>query len=111
MSDIFLSIKEPAVIDRYIEKISIIKNIDPYTLLPDCSYVIDLKNFPNIGILDINSYFVDGRSAYTTNQLKNYKSLEAFNYSEAGFVSNILCLKITPDHFTITAKVSCCIKF
>lgn len=77
MSEIFLNIKDPAVVARYIQKISIIKNIDPYCLLPNCRYFIDFKEFPKIGILDINSYFVMTHSFYTNNQLKNYKSLEA----------------------------------
>ena len=62
--------------DRYLDKTSIIKGIDPYKL--------DLKNFekdpatlPVIDEFQIYDYFVNGISAYTHERFRNFKSFES----------------------------------
>ena len=70
---------------RYIEKISKIDFIDPYLLKPtDLNYdsdVLPLDSYP-----DIVNYLLFAPSPMTGEQLKCYKSMDAYNYYLSGFV-------------------------
>ncbi|XP_025765083.1 uncharacterized protein LOC112847531 [Oreochromis niloticus] len=59
---------------RYLEKIACIGNVDPYEIRKWSGNPDDL---PPLSYPDIFAYLVCGVSAYTANQFKNYKSLEA----------------------------------
>ena len=86
---------------RYIQKIlSIYEDQremcqDPYMLLENqfCP-ILDAADFPNLAYPDIYHYLVHSTSAYTKEELKAYKSLEAYNYFISGWVSNVKCFKV-----------------
>nr|CAI5827724.1 unnamed protein product [Callosobruchus analis] len=84
----------PDVAERYEKKIKIIGGLDPLFLDRSAlSYSAD--NFPAVS--SITSY-------YTKQQMKAYKSLEAFKYFEAGFVSDCGGLNIGPAYALVLAK-------
>ena len=62
--------------DRYLSKLSDINGIDPYDL---CSkdWSSDVTSLPPTSSVDITNYLVFGVSAYTCEEFKAYKSLEA----------------------------------
>lgn len=89
---------------RYAEKLKIIGDIDPYSLhVQELSS--DLSILPDVGIIDLVSYLVFSHSFYTGEQLKAYKSLQAYKFYEAGFVQEVLT-KPANDAFIILGKVS-----
>ena len=67
---------------------------DPY-LPRDISNETLLSNlhWPNIEYPDIYNYLINTPSVYTTDTLKAYESLDAYNYFVSGWISNI---KVTP---------------
>lgn len=76
-----LSIEEQEI---YKQKISII-NIDPYMIkFQDCSSKIE--DFPKVLYPDIFMYLVYTKSKYTADEMKAYKSLEAYNQAACGWV-------------------------
>ena len=89
MSDYFKSLKDDARI-RYVKKTEIIDLCDPYALL-STDYNVQIENVPVIQLMDIVNYFVLTHSFFTGQQLKAFKSLEAYQFYKAGFVLNIRC--------------------
>ncbi|KAH3887783.1 hypothetical protein DPMN_011804 [Dreissena polymorpha] len=63
---------------RYEEKISLIGGRDPYALSKG-DLVSDNKCLPSVTYIDIVNYLINTKSAYTFEQLKAYKSMEAIN--------------------------------
>lgn len=59
---------------RYQQKISLIGNIDPYTV-PKKEWSQDIDDYPAISFLDITTYLVLHLSAYTMEEFRAYKSL------------------------------------
>ena len=91
---------------RYYDKISII-NVDPYSLSAE-NFGTDAKDrnkWPDVTNFDIIGFFVFKESAYTRDQLRNHKSLEAYKYFQDGWVQEILHTEINGFHL-MKAKVN-----
>ncbi|KAL7300295.1 hypothetical protein TKK_0006926 [Trichogramma kaykai] len=88
---------------RYLDKVVCIDSIDPYTITSEM-FLNDQSVLPVVGPFDIMTYLVITHSAYTSQQIKAYKSLEAYQYYKAGFVHNVKHVQIN-NHFVILAKV------
>lgn len=56
MSEYFLSLQSYTVKTRYLQKVSIINHFDPYTFTKK-DFLTDLKDIPEVNLLDINTYF------------------------------------------------------
>ncbi|ROL40978.1 hypothetical protein DPX16_3526 [Anabarilius grahami] len=69
--------------DRYLEKLSSVRNIDLYELTA-LSWSADPALVPPLSYPDIVNYLVYGISAYTSEQFKNYKFLEAHRHFSNG---------------------------
>ncbi|KAK2153991.1 hypothetical protein NP493_2237g00005 [Ridgeia piscesae] len=76
---------------------------DPYeTPKKDWNFVPN--TLPAIAYPDIVNYCVYSQSAYTLNDLKGYKSLEAYNQFIGGWVSDV-CAREVKGHVVVTARV------
>ncbi|CAI5642564.1 unnamed protein product [Oreochromis niloticus] len=75
---------------RYFEKIACIGNVDPYEIRKWSGNPDDL---PPLSYPDIFAYLVCGVSAYTANQFKNFKSLEAHIQFTNGWVQALSVFK------------------
>ena len=85
---------------RYLQKISVV-GIDPINIPceqfhPEC--------LPPIEQSDLFGYLVLQTSYYTSDQFKNYKSLEAYNQVVSGFVASVRG-KIISGKYVVVAKV------
>ena len=103
MSDYFLSLTG-AIRDRYIDKISVINHYDPYTLW-NTNNKVNITDMPEICCMDLVNYFILKNSFYTGDQLKAYKSLEAFETYKAGFILKCICAKFE-NYFVVLSEVS-----
>nr|CAH7742876.1 unnamed protein product [Callosobruchus chinensis] len=86
----------PDVAGRYLQKISIL-GLDPFSVDPNTvSY--DPSDFPPVTNMDLLTYLVLSTSYYTKAQMKAYKSLNAYKFFEAGFVTGCGMMKIKNYH-------------
>ena len=92
----------PDVRKRYDSKTACIK-CDPYCIATT-EWGKDVSKWPLIGFLDVINYLVHSPSAYTSEQLKKYKSLEAYKFYQDGWIRQILHKKIGELHLVL-AKV------
>lgn len=88
---------------RYDEKISKI-HVDPYELGVE-EFSTDRLKWPEISYVDVLHFLVFQESAYTKEQLKNYKSLDAYKLFQDGWVRQILHKEIDGIHL-LRAKVT-----
>ena len=91
---------ESHVKERYVQKISVV-GVDPASLPRE---QFDSENLPPIESTDLLSYLVLETSYYTKEQLKAFKSLEAFNHMVSGFVTSVQGLMVS-GKFVVKAKV------
>ena len=73
---------------RYHEKISRIDNVDPYTLRKN-DFLFEKDFYPKITYPDIVNYLLLAPSPKTYEEMKAYKSLEAYNQFYCGWVKEI----------------------
>ena len=100
---------------RYMEKLtSLFKSDeieDPYLISNEkFSSVLKSKapDLPNLAYPDTHHYSVHSVSSYTNQELKAYKSSEAYGYFVAGYISNVRCLKISnTNNYIVKSQVSC----
>lgn len=84
MSEYFMQL--PAEIQhRYVQKISVINGFDPYTF-SEKDFSEEIEDFPKISIIDIVSYYTCTHSFYTADQVKAFKSIEAYKFYESDFI-------------------------
>lgn len=92
--------------ERYLEKLTSVNNVDPYELAAN-AWTTDPAQLPPTTNMDIIYYLVNGVSAYTFEEFRNYKSLEAHGLFTNGWVQELYSFQ--PEGCTntiITAKVS-----
>ncbi len=91
----------PDVKQRYESKTAVI-GCDPYSIVVG-DFNRDVTKWPQVGFLDIRNYLISSPSAYTSVQLKKYKSLNAYKYYQDGWIRQILHTKLEGLHL-IRAK-------
>jgi hypothetical protein len=87
---------------RYDEKTSVV-NGDPY-MMAKGEFSKDRREWPEVTNMDIIQFLVYKESAYSQDQLKSYKSLDAYRFFQDGWVQEILHKKINGLHL-LNAKV------
>ena len=88
--------------ERYLEKISVL-SCDPYTV-EFGEFSMDLADFPPTLYPDIVMYLVHTKSAYSMDEMKAYKSLEAYNQAACGWVRKMGVKKFS-EHILVLGKV------
>ena len=95
---------DSATSSRYQDKLRLINGEDPYET-PKKDWNFDPNSLPAIAYPDIVNYCVYSQSAYTLNDLKGYKSIEAYNHFICGWVSDV-CAREVNSHVVVTDRVS-----
>ena len=90
---------------RYLRKLDLIGGADPYELAPSSWINDDPESLPSVCYPDIVNYLVFSPSPYTAEDLKAYKSLEAYNQMVCGWVREIQ-YQVIDDRCVAKAKVS-----
>ena len=103
MSSAYLENLDPPSKKRYKDKISLIDNVDPYAV-NDEEFSTDIDNLPHITYPDIVNYLVFTSSPFSAEDMKAYKSLEAYNQVLEGWVRDIRVLPVS-ELFVIKGKV------
>lgn len=92
---------------RYLDKIKKI-GWDPYHIkhCQQCQWETARHNMPTMTYADIYEYLVIRISFYTHDQLRSFKSLEAYDLFSCGWVKNIRWLKGDQNLVVVIAEVS-----
>ena len=70
----------------------------------------NLKELPEVSTMDLVNYLILKHKFYTGEQLKAYKSLQAYKFVEAGFCQALKFKKIE-GYYVVVGEVSFCDKF
>ncbi|XP_070547277.1 uncharacterized protein [Ptychodera flava] len=90
---------------RYMQKIELCDFIDPYTL-QNKQLSPDPKRFPEVQYPDIVNYLVLQTSFCTGEQVKNWKSMDAYNFFISGWVQPLFSKTLTGDKILILGRVN-----
>ena len=88
----------------YDEKLEFTAGIDPYAI-SDNFYSQSMDEWPEIEFPDIVNYSLFSTSKFTKEQLKAYKSLQSYQYFNAGWLRSIFVGKATGDTTILIGKV------
>ncbi|VEN63948.1 unnamed protein product, partial [Callosobruchus maculatus] len=89
---------------RYDEKMKLTDGVDPYALRID-ELSEDVSFLPAVKIVDLVNYLVLTHCFYTGQQMKPYKSLQAFKYYEAGYVQQTMAKMMNTNCYVVMGKV------
>ncbi|KAL3861378.1 hypothetical protein ACJMK2_007414 [Sinanodonta woodiana] len=89
---------------RYIDKIRLIDNKDPYEIAK-AEWSTDVNKCSDIQYPDIVNYLVNTQSAHTLSDMKAYKSLESYNYFVSEWVKEMSNLTINSKYLVSGKKV------
>ena len=103
MSKYFHQLEDSEAKERYLKKLTIrdgeIPLPDPY--LCEGNWVDDVSQsqcqWPGTEYGDIYQYLVETPGPYTRDNMKAYKSLEAYNYFQSGHVQTVYYWAVAPD--------------
>ena len=73
--------------------------------MPRDSVVFDVAAFPKVTYPDIVNYLVFGPSPFTMEDMRAYKSLEAYNQFVCGWVRDLGVILAKDDVFVLVARV------
>ena len=88
---------------RYREKLAMLGDVDDPYIKERQSTVTDWQQWPEVEYPDIFNYLVATPSLYTQDQLKAYKSLDAYNFFVNGWVSNVSVVSLASRPGTLLA--------
>lgn len=91
---------------RYKEKVELC-GFDPYSL-KNSEYNDDSTHLPCIEYPDIVNYLVLQTSWATKQEMKAYKSMDAYNFFISGWVNNLFTKQVGEDKTVVFARVSRC---
>ena len=74
LQDLQVKVKE-----RYLQKIDLINGLDPYSINKKDWTSTKVDDYPSVTYQDIVNYLIFGASPYSSDDLKSYKSLDAYN--------------------------------
>ena len=106
VSDYFSSLDSETK-TRYIKKMKDY-GLDSDPLLYAGTWSRDQRMWPQVTYPDVCNYLVFTRSAYTNEEMKAFKSMEAYKYVVAGYVSEVESqpIKNKRGYQVVRAKVS-----
>ena len=87
---------------RYLDKLRIV-DVDPYAL-PNSAWSKSEASFPAVSYPDIVNYLIFTKSLYTMEDMKAWKSLEAYNQLTSGWISDVAVF-VKNGYHVVRAKV------
>ena len=85
-------------------KIGLVGGKDPYEISKN-EWSQDKSMWPELDYFDIVNYLVYSLSHYTMDEMRSYKSMDAYNYFVHGWVHDVSDIMIDTLH-VMTARVS-----
>ena len=96
---------DPVSRNRYKQLINRYGGRDPY-LMKMSEFSAETKDLPAIEAIDIANYLILQTSYYTKQQMKAYKSMEAYNFFISGWVHNLGNKLLHDGYCLVFARVS-----
>ena len=101
----YFDILDPPAKKRYCEKLKVVDDID-LCAIEDENFTYDINCFPAITYLNIVNYLVFGTSPFSAEDVKAYKSLDAYNQVMKGWVIDVKTLMTKSDLNIVRGKVT-----
>ena len=95
--------------ERYVRRLEVLglkEEDDPYADNNSEKFIDDLASWPPIEYGNIFCYFIERPGVYTKQELMQWKSLNAYNYFQSGFVREVKLWAISPDRCILRAHVN-----
>ena len=109
MSDYLLSI-DPVAKKRYLKRLELLgltEKDDPYLEENQLKRFSDsMSAWPQIEYGHIFGYFIRRPGVYSQQELLDWKSLQAYNFFQSGFVQTVLTWTVNSSLGVVTAKVN-----
>ena len=103
MTSSYFQSLDPPTQKQYREKIELLGQVDPYDI-QECDLAEDVESLPEVTYSDIVNYFIFTPSPYTSEDMKAYKSLEAYNQVLNGWVRDVRNFS-KEDYILVIGKV------
>ena len=103
MTSSYFQSLDPPTQKRYREKIELLGQVDPYDI-QEGDLAEDVESLPDVTYPDIVNYFIFTPSPYTSENMKAYKSLEAYNQVLNGWVRDVRNFS-KEDYILVIGKV------
>ena len=100
---------EPTARQRYIKKLELLQlteNDDPYAAKNEHYFVDDMTLWPSVEYGHIFCYFVERPGVYSKRELMQWKSLDAYEYFQAGHVRTVRIWPVCPTVLIARAHVN-----
>ncbi len=91
---------DPVARGRYLKRLEVLglkENDDTYTEENSGRFIDDIASWPPIEYGHIFCYFVERSGVYRRQELMQWKSLEAYNYFQSGYVREVKLWAINPS--------------
>lgn len=102
MSEYLVSLN-PVAKKRYIQRL---EAIGPYSPENEKLFTDSKSAWPQVEYGHIFGYFIQRPGVYTQQELLDWKSLQAYNFFQSGFVQTVLTRSIKSSLTLVTAKVN-----
>ena len=104
LSGYFESMKDTACKERYREKLDLAGGVDPYEL-PLNAWEDDVELWPSLSYIHVGMYLLYTSSAYTQEQLMDYKNLDCYQKFTSGWVKEVYVKNLSNGRRLLIAKV------
>ena len=92
--------------ERYLQKIELINGLDPYSIKKKDWTSTKVDDYLSVTYPDIVNYLIFSPSPYSSDDLKSYKSLDAYNQFQESWVSDVKVRMAKDDTAVVGARVS-----
>ena len=91
---------------RYLQKIELINGLAPYSIRKKDWTSTKVDDYPSVTYPDIVNYLIFSPNPYSSDGLKSYKGLDAYNQFQEGWVSDVKVKMAKDDVAVVGARVS-----
>lgn len=100
----FASIQDAACKERYASKLQYTGGVDPYEVELN-AWQDDVELWPSLSYIHVGMYLLYSSSAYTQEQLMDYKNLDCYQKFTSGWVKEVYVKRLQNRRRALIAKV------
>ena len=91
--------------EKHLQKIELINGLDQYSIKKEDWTSTKVDDYPSVTYPDIVNYLIFSPSPYSSDDLKSYKSLDAYNQVQEGRISDVK-VKMAKDDVAVVGAMA-----